>query len=278
MSNIEFPSDLRNLLQNVAEHQNNQLRLCKTLVEGFKATKEQDISYMDGYMDTLLDFIEPDSDAEALYLDYIAHIATFNPKKAKEYIEYIEDRLGYKIHAAYAAAYVARDLHRGQKDKGNKDYFKSHLLPVGKNGINWKEKVVGLLHDAAEDTPNDVSTILQLVKSYLEKWNNNPDDRSWIEEFEDDFFTYPADKCHLPTDEEWEEVATALQLLNKQTASTREEYLSRISTNELALKVKLNDLLNNMDISRISRPTGKDQERLKRYKREYEWLLKFSMK
>jgi hypothetical protein len=278
MSNIEFPSDLRNLLQNVAEHQNNQLRLCKTLVEGFKATKEQDISYMDGYMDTLLDFIEPDSDAEALYLDYIAHIATFNPKKAKEYIEYIEDRLGYKIHAAYAAAYVARDLHRGQKDKGNKDYFKSHLLPVGKNGINWKEKVVGLLHDAAEDTPNDVSTILQLVKSYLEKWNNNPDDRSWIEEFEDDFFTYPADKCHLPTDEEWEEVATALQLLNKQTASTREEYLSRISTNELALKVKLNDLLNNMDISRISRPTGKDQERLKRYKREYEWLLQFSMK
>jgi len=278
MSNIEFPSDLRNLLQNVAEHQNNQLRLCKTLVEGFKATKEQDISYMDGYMDTLLDFIEPDSDAEALYLDYIAHIATFNPKKAKEYIEYIEDRLGYKIHAAYAAAYVARDLHRGQKDKGNKDYFKSHLLPVGKNGINWKEKVVGLLHDAAEDTPNDVSTILQLVKSYLEKWNNNPDDRSWIEEFEDDFFTYPADKCHLPTDEEWEEVATALQLLNKQTASTREEYLSRISTNELALKVKLNDLLNNMDISRVPRPTEKDHERLKRYKREYEWLLQFSMK
>lgn len=278
MSKIEFPSDLQNLIKNIAEEQNNQFRLCKTLVAGFKATNEQDISYMDGYMDTLFDFMEPDSDTETLYLDYIAHIATFNPKKAKEYIEYIEDTLGYKIHTAYAAAYVARDLHRGQKDKGNNDYFKSHLLPVGKKGFDWKEKVVGLLHDAAEDTPNDVSTILQLVKSYLEKWNNNPDDRSWIEEFEDDFFTYPADKCHLPTDEEWEEVATALQLLNKQTASTREEYLSRISTNELALKVKLNDLLNNMDISRVPRPTEKDHERLKRYKREYEWLLQFSMK
>jgi hypothetical protein len=130
MSKIEFPSDLQNLIKNIAEEQNNQFRLCKTLVAGFKATNEQDISYMDGYMDTLFDFMEPDSDTETLYLDYIAHIATFNPKKAKEYIEYIEDTLGYKIHTAYAAAYVARDLHQGQKDKGNKDYFRSHMLPV----------------------------------------------------------------------------------------------------------------------------------------------------
>lgn len=273
MSDIEFPSDFQNLLKNVAEHQNNQFRLCKTLVAGFKATNEQDISYMNGYMDALLDFIEPGDDTEALYFDYIAHIASFNPEKAKEYKEYIEETLGYKIHVVYAAAYVARDLHQGQKDKGNKDYFRSHLLPVGKSGHNWKEKVVGLLHDAAEDTPNDVQTILELVKSYLEKWNNNPDDKSWIDDFEDDFFTYPADQCHMPAAEEWNEIATALQLLNKHTASNREEYLSRISTNELALKVKLNDLRNNMDISRIPEPTEKDMERLERYKHEYERLL-----
>lgn len=35
MSDIEFPSDFQNLLKNVAEHQNNQFRLCKTLVAGF---------------------------------------------------------------------------------------------------------------------------------------------------------------------------------------------------------------------------------------------------
>lgn len=173
----------------------------------------------------------------------------------------MQDTLGYKIHVVNAAAYVARDLHQGQKDKGNKDYFTSHLLPVGNSGDNWKEKVVGFLHDAAEDTPNDVFTILQLVKSYLEKWNNNPDDKSI-----------------MPTSEEWNEIATALHLLNKHTASNRDEYLSRISTNELALKVKLNDLRNNMDISRIPEPTEKDLKRLERYKHEYERLLQSSIK
>jgi hypothetical protein len=151
----------------------------------------------------------------------------------------MQDTLGYKMHVVYAAAYVARDLHQGQKDKGNKDYFKSHLLPVGKSGHNWKEQVVGLLHDAAEDTPNDVSTILELVKSYLEKWNNNPEDKSWIEEFEDDFFTYPADQCHMPTAEEWNEIATALQLLNKHTARNRKEYLP----DRLPLLLRQNGLL-----------------------------------
>ena len=77
----------------------------------------------------------------------------------------------------------------------------------------------------------------------------------------------------MPTEEEWEEIAAALQLLNLHAAPNREEYLSRICANKLALKVKLNDLRNNMDISRIAEPTEKDMERQKRYKLEYERLM-----
>ena len=77
----------------------------------------------------------------------------------------------------------------------------------------------------------------------------------------------------MPTAEEWNEIATALKLLNHHTASNREEYLFRICANKLALKVKLNDLRSNMDISRIAEPTEKDMERQKRYKLEYERLM-----
>lgn len=104
-------------------------------------------------------------------------------------------------------------------------------------------------------------------------WMNNPSDRSWIGDFGNDFFPYPAAQCHMPTEEEWDEIATALQLLNQHTAPNRETYLSRICTNKLALKVKLNDLRSNMDISRIAEPTEKDMERLERYKLEYKRLM-----
>lgn len=273
MEKKDFPKEVYNMFEKVAEHNNAQFRLCKTLVAGFKATNEQDLLYMDSYMDVLFDFMDSGSDTEALYRDYIDHIASFNPEKAKRYSDSLEEHLGYKIHVVFAAAYVARELHHGQKDKGGNDYFSSHLLPVGKSGQDWKEQVVGLLHDAAEDTPNDISTVLQLVKAKLEMWMNNPDDRSLVDEFEDDFFQYPAEQCHPPTKKEWKEIATALLLLNHHTAPNREEYLSRICTNKLALKVKLNDLRNNMDISRIPEPTEKDMKRLERYKREYECLM-----
>ena len=42
---------------------------------------------------------------------------------------------------------------------------------------------------------------------------------------------------------------------------------------EIALHVKLNDMRNNMDISRISNPTTEDYTRLERYKKEYEILI-----
>jgi hypothetical protein len=64
-------------------------------------------------------------------------------------------------------------------------------------------------------------------------------------------------------------------LLNTNTASTREEYIEGIKASFIATKVKLNDLRHNMDISRISNPTAKDLERIKRYRREYRQVLEY---
>lgn len=43
--------------------------------------------------------------------------------------------------------------------------------------------------------------------------------------------------------------------------------------NALALKVKLNDIKNNMDISRIPYPTPRIYEKLERYNKAYQELL-----
>ena len=184
----------------------------------------------------------------------------------------MEETKNYKSHLVYAAAMLAKQLHSGQKDKGGNDYFTSHLLKVGKSGFDWKEKVVGFLHDAAEDTDIDVPTIIARLKEQENIWLNNPEDRSWVDEWMDIIDDYP-EIIHPLTDDEWNEIAAALNLLNHHLTPTREEYIAKIKTNRLAVRVKMHDLENNMDISRIPNPTEKDYARLERYKKEYQELL-----
>ena len=146
-----------------------------------------------------------------------------------------------------SAAALACQLHRGQVDKAGVDYFTGHLSAVAKMGNTWQEQVVGYLHDASEDTPNSVEEVLNLLDEKLE---------SPLSE---------ADR---------EELATALRLLNHHLSPDRETYIQRIKSNALATKVKLHDLTHNMDLSRIPNPTREDYERVKRYKKEYDYLSK----
>ena len=46
-------------LKQIAEAQEATMRLCRIMVAGFKATGEQDIRSMDGFMDGLWDFSCP---------------------------------------------------------------------------------------------------------------------------------------------------------------------------------------------------------------------------
>lgn len=269
--------ELTEAFRPIMEMNNARFRQVKTMLAGFIATQERDLNYMDEYMDVLFDFMDPMSDTEMLIRQYYDYIATFDAEEARRRIDSLENDMGYMTRIVYAAGLVAQKLHRGQVDKGGHDYFESHLLKVADAGFDWKEKVVGFLHDASEDCDVTVEDVMDLLDVEISKVVDNPKEHwyeeEWWAEWMEDIAVYPCTVTHVITDDEREEIKTALTLLNHHTAPSREEYINRISTNFLAFKVKLNDLRNNMDISRIPDPTEKDYARLERYKKEYQTLI-----
>ena len=145
----------------------------------------------------------------------------------------------------HAAARLARRLHTGQVDKAGVDYFSGHLTTVASMGATWEERVVGYLHDAAEDTPHTVDEVLHLL----------------------------AEEVGTPLSEECvARLAAALRLLDHHASPDRESYITAVGTCPLATRVKLHDLTHNMDLSRLSSPTRQDLDRLERYRREYDYL------
>lgn len=261
----------------IAEMINAQFRQIKTMLTGFIATQERDIRYMDEYMDNLFNYMNPLSDTEELMRQYYDYIATFNAKEASERIDSLENDMGYMTRIVYAAGLVAQQLHRGQTDKGGNDYFESHLLKVASAGFNWKEKVVGFLHDTTEDCSVTAEEVMTMLDAEIARVVSNPKEHWWEEEWwqewMEDTAVYPCEVNHTITDEERNEIITALNRLNHHAAPTREEYICKISEHPLALSVKLHDLENNMDLSRIPHPTEKDHARIARYKNEYQTLM-----
>ncbi len=260
----------------IAEINNAQFRQAKIMLAGFIALQEQDIHYMDSFMDTLFDFMDPLSETEMVMRQYYDYIATFDPQEAKERVESLEEDMGYMTKIVYAAGLIAQRLHKGQLDKGGNDYFELHLLKVASAGFDWKEKVIGFLHDATEDCDVTVEDVVDMLDTEISKITDDSKDEwwqnDWWQEWMEDIMPYPCEITHTLTKEERQEFITVLNLLNQNTASSREEYLNHISTNRLALKVKLNDLRNNMDITRIPNPTEKDLARLASYQKEYDIL------
>lgn len=142
---------------------------------------------------------------------------------------------------------IARTTHAGQTDKAGVDYFEGHLTSVAAMGKTWQEKVVGYLHDVAEDTPTTEEEVMKLLQQ--DEKLQESDTR---------------------------EIEEALCLMNSNRYPDRESYLKGITKNQLALRVKLNDLTNNMDLTRIANPTEKDFARIERYKKEIE-ILRMSL-
>ena len=261
----------------IVEMNNAQFRQAKTMLAGFIATQERDLHYMDEYMDALFDFMDPESDTEMLMRQYYDYIATFDAEDARERTERLENDMGYMTKIIYAAGLVAQRLHKGQMDKGGNDYFESHLLKVASSGYDWKEKVVGFLHDVSEDCYVTVEDVMNLLDKEISRILDNPKENWWEEDWWEDWMEdidkYPCETTHVITNEERDEIKTALTLLNHHTAPSREEYINHISRNFLALKVKLHDLESNMDIKRILEPNEKDYARIERYKKEYDILM-----
>ena len=131
---------------------------------------------------------------------------------------------------------IATSAHEGQVDKAGKPYIE-HPMRVMNMGKTVEEKIAGVLHDVVEDS-------------------------DWTFEM--------LEKEGIPKD-----VMDALRCVTK--LSEDEDYdhfIERVKTNPLAVKVKLNDLKDNMDITRLGEVTEKDLARLNKYIRAYRQLTK----
>ena len=129
---------------------------------------------------------------------------------------------------------IATSAHEGQVDKAGKPYI-DHPMRVMNMGKTVEEKIAGVLHDVVEDSD---WTFEMLYKEGIPK-----------------------------------DVMDALRCVTK--LSEDEDYdhfIERVKTNPLAVKVKLNDLKDNMDITRLGEVTEKDLARLNKYIRAYRQL------
>jgi len=123
---------------------------------------------------------------------------------------------------------IAVQAHSGQLDKAGQPYV-LHPLRVMLLLSDEKDRIVGVLHDVIEDT--------DITYEYL-KANG----------FEGET-----------------EILEALESVTKKGGETYDEFIDRVSLNYIGKRVKLADLQDNMDLSRIPKPTTKDFKRLKKY-------------
>ena len=132
------------------------------------------------------------------------------------------------------AIQIAIEAHQGQTDRAGTSYI-LHLIRVMNAGQTKNEKICGMLHDLVEDTP----------------WT--------FEALRKEGFS--------------EEVISALVCVTKQPNESYTHFIERIKKNSLATKVKLNDLRDNMDITRLTFITEEDTQRLNKYLKAYHSLL-----
>ena len=129
---------------------------------------------------------------------------------------------------------LAAKQHEGQVDKANAPYI-LHPLRVMLNVPTIQHKIVAVLHDILEDTETTIEDLYQ--------------------------FGFQ------------EHIIDAIVALTKKQGETRLEAAQRARQNPIARVVKLADINDNMDLSRIQSPTVKDFERLKEYQQVRDLLL-----
>lgn len=133
------------------------------------------------------------------------------------------------------AILLATEAHKGQVDKYGQPYI-GHPFRVMTAGHTLEEKIAGILHDVVEDT-------------------------SWTLE-------------QLAAENFSPKIVEAVDALTRRDNETYEENIARIEKNPLAIRVKLNDLTDNMDIRRCDQLTEEDIPRLQKYLNAYKRLTR----
>jgi hypothetical protein len=71
-------------------------------------------------------------------------------------------------------------------------------------------------------------------------------------------------------------VISAVEALTKREGEDYEAFIRRVAPNPIAREVKLADLRDNSDLSRIAEPTDRDRERIRKYQRAIATLEQWS--
>ena len=126
------------------------------------------------------------------------------------------------------ALVLASIYHAGAIDKGGNHYI-LHPMAVALSLDTDEERITAILHDIVEDTVITFKNLAELGFS--------------------------------------DKVVKAIESVTRRENESYMDFIRRCKCNEIGRKVKLKDIENNLDISRIPNPTEKDLDRLNKYKK-----------
>jgi (p)ppGpp synthase/HD superfamily hydrolase len=123
---------------------------------------------------------------------------------------------------------IAAEAHTGQVDKAGAPYI-LHPIRVMLRVTSVEEQMAAVLHDIVEDTT--ITLDMLLAEGFPR------------------------------------EVVRAVDALTKRSSETYEAFVARAAMDPIGRSVKLADLAENSDLTRIQSPTTKDIERVEKYRR-----------
>ncbi len=132
---------------------------------------------------------------------------------------------------------IAAKAHEGQVDKAGVPYI-IHPLRVMLRVTSIEERIAAVLHDVIEDS--DVS---------IDMLRNEGFSKS---------------------------VLSAIESLTRRPGEDYDAFIQRAAADPVGRKVKLADLAENSDLSRIPAPTDKDLERVEKYRRAIDKITSLS--
>lgn len=132
-----------------------------------------------------------------------------------------------------AAEVYATRMHEGQLDKAGQPYIE-HLRRVAERMPTPELRIVAWLHDILEDTHTDSAQIHEAFGP---------------------------------------EIGAAVDAITRRPAEHYSDYIRRVGENHMARAVKIADLIDNFNLSRLSSVTLEDVKRQRKYNRALTYLL-----
>lgn len=131
------------------------------------------------------------------------------------------------------ALYIATTAHAGQVDKAGMPYI-LHPIRVADKCRTLEEKIVALLHDVIEDT--------SITEVYLESKG------------------FP------------KHIIDSILSVTRRDGESYEDFIKRAKSDTIGREVKIHDLEDNMDITRLPSINETDIDRLKKYHKSYRFM------